>query len=112
MPYERPASGKRRKRECGLLFICFNASIARQFETVQGWCLDGSLFDVPGEPDFLIGPSRATMTIQREGEPYRLTRTEPLVITRGGGYFFYPSVTALKAIGTGDYFGQEDELPR
>jgi Dyp-type peroxidase family len=112
MPYERPASGKRRERECGLLFICFNASIARQFETVQGWCLDGSLFDVPGEPDFLLGPSRATMTIQREGEPYRLTRTEPLVITRGGGYFFYPGVTALEAIATGDYFGQEDELPR
>lgn len=96
----------------GLLFICFQASIARQFETVHGWCMDGNLFDVPGEPDFLLGPSSATMTIQRTGEPLILTRTDPLVVTRGGGYFFYPSLTALTAIATGDYSGLEEPVCR
>jgi Dyp-type peroxidase family len=98
----------------GLLFICFNASIARQFETVQSWCLDGNLFDVPGEPDFLLGPESATMTVQTKppGPPRVLTRSEELVVTRGGGYFFYPSISALTAIATRDYLGQDDPLRR
>ena len=111
MPYDRPAEGQR-ERKRGLLFICFNASIARQFETVQGWCLDGNLFDVPGEPDFLLGPAPATMTIQREEGPLQLTRTKPLVVTRGGGYFFYPGLAALEAIAKRDYLGQCEGIPR
>jgi deferrochelatase/peroxidase EfeB len=96
----------------GLLFICFNASIARQFETVQGWCLDGNLFDVPGEPDFLLGPAVARMTIQRRDGAGLLKRDRQLVYTKGGGYFFYPSVPALKAIAEGNYLGQLDALTR
>jgi Dyp-type peroxidase family len=98
----------------GLLFICFNASIARQFETVQSWCLDGNLFDVPGEPDFLLGPASATMTVQTKppGRPRVLSRTKELVVTKGGGYFFYPSIDALTAIATQNYLGQDDALPR
>ena len=30
--------------ERGLHFACFNASIARQFEVVQDWCVDGNVF--------------------------------------------------------------------
>ena len=104
-PDDEPDGGR------GLLFVCFNASIARQFELVQSWCLDGNLFDVPGEPDFLLAPSEATMTIQHDGRTYRLKRTDPLVVTRGGGYFFYPGIGALRAIATGNYAGQEDPLP-
>jgi Dyp-type peroxidase family len=100
----------------GLLFICFNASIGRQFETVQSWCLDGNLFDVPDEPDFLLGggDERVTMTVQMEppSPPRFLVRSTPLVVTRGGGYYFYPSVTALGAIANNDYRGQDAELDR
>jgi Dyp-type peroxidase family len=105
VPDDEPDEGR------GLLFVCFNASIARQFETVQSWCLDGNLFDVPGEADFLLAPSEATMTIQHDGRTYRLKRKDPLVVTRGGGYFFYPGIGALRAIATGNYAGQEDPLP-
>jgi Dyp-type peroxidase family len=96
----------------GLLFTCFNASIARQFEIVQSWCLDGNLFDVPGEPDFLLGPATATMTIPLESGARVLRRDRPLVVTRGGAYFFYPSAPALKAIAEADYLGQVEPLPR
>jgi hypothetical protein len=34
------------------------------------------------------------------------------VVTRGGGYYFFPSVNALGAIANGDYRGQEAELER
>jgi Dyp-type peroxidase family len=105
VPDDQPDVGR------GLLFVCFNASIARQFELVQSWCLDGNLFDVPGEADFLLAPSEATMTIRHDGRTYRLKRKDPLVVTRGGGYFFYPGIGALRAIATGNYAGQEDPLP-
>ncbi|HEV3375934.1 MAG TPA: Dyp-type peroxidase [Thermoleophilaceae bacterium] len=104
-PDDAPDEGR------GLLFICFNASIARQFEIVQSWCLDGNLFDVPGEPDFLLAPAEATMTIKHDGRTYRLRRKDPLVVTRGGGYFLYPGIGALRAIATRSYAGQEDRLP-
>jgi Dyp-type peroxidase family len=117
MPYGAPlAQGEisegKPDRGRGLLFICFNASIARQFETVQSWCLDGNLFDVPGEPDFLLGPPVARMTIQQRDGAGVLERDRQLVYTKGGGYFFYPSVPALKAIADGNYFGQLDALTR
>lgn len=111
LPLGQPDDGTR-----GLLFVCFNASIGRQFETVQSWCLDGNLFDVPDEPDFLLGggDERVTMTVQMEppSPPRFLVRRTPLVVTRGGGYFFYPSVNALGAIANGDYRGQEADLDR
>ena len=96
----------------GLLFICFNASIARQFETVQGWCLDGNLFDLPGESDFLLGPAVTRMTIQGRDGDRQLRRNRQLVYTKGGGYFYYPSVPALEAIAKGDYSGELEALTR
>jgi Dyp-type peroxidase family len=104
-PDDAPDEGR------GLLFVCFNASIARQFELVQSWCLDGNLFDLPGEPDFLLAPTEATMTIRHDGRTHRLRRKDPLVVTRGGGYFVYPSLSAVRAIATGNYRGQAEPLP-
>jgi Dyp-type peroxidase family len=114
MPYGSPLRmGDPDDGSRGLLFICFNASIGRQFETVQSWCLDGNLFDVPDEPDFLLGSGdeRVTMTVQMEepSPPRFLVRREPFVVTRGGGYYFYPSVNALKAIASDDYEGQDKD---
>ena len=46
--------------ERGLLFTCFNASIARQFEVVQDWCVDGNVFGLgPGDRDLLAGAAAA-----------------------------------------------------
>ena len=42
--------------ERGLVFVCFNASIWRQFETIQTlWIDDGDPFGLGPDKDFLIG---------------------------------------------------------
>jgi Dyp-type peroxidase family len=84
----------------GLIFICFNASIARQFEVVNRWLLDGDHLGIGAERDFLLGVNEeqpGRMTIQ--GAPPRfLSPLRPLVITRGGEYLFLPGITGLRAL--------------
>ena len=45
----------------GLVFVCFNASIWRQFETIQAlWIDDGDPFGLGADKDFLIGEPHGT----------------------------------------------------
>ncbi len=89
--------------ERGLVFVCMNASIARQFEFVQGaWLGDGAAFGLGGDHDFLLGGDdpEAKMTIQ--GDPPRfLTPGRRFVTTRGGHYLFVPGITALSELAVG-----------
>ena len=42
--------------ERGLVFVCFNASISRQFESVQvQWLNDGNIFKLGHDKDYLLG---------------------------------------------------------
>jgi Dyp-type peroxidase family len=90
----------------GLIFVCFNASIARQFEQVQGnWLMGGDTFGLGADRDFLTagidpGQSSVRMTIQgdRAHPPSFLTREEPFVTVRGGYYLFVPGLKALRKI--------------
>jgi Dyp-type peroxidase family len=93
MPYcESDGSGKR-----GLLFVCFQASIERQFEFVQAhWMGDGNAFGLGSDPDFIAGPAEGKMTIQ--GDPPRFVPMQRFVTTRGGDYFFVPGIAALREI--------------
>ena len=93
MPYaETGWWGKR-----GLIFVCFQASIERQFEFVQSqWMGDGNAFGLGSDPDFIAGPSAGKMTIQ--GAPPRFVPMRKFVTTRGGGYFFAPGIAALRHI--------------
>jgi Dyp-type peroxidase family len=83
----------------GLIFACLNSEIDRQFEFVQHtWLLNpmfGGAFD---QSDPLIGP-RCPFRI-----PSRPVRQQPILETFitviGGGYFFLPSLSAIR------YFGQ------
>jgi Dyp-type peroxidase family len=85
----------------GLVFVCFNASIRRQFETVNAWLIDGNLFGLGTDSDYLLGANERTdgkMTIQ--GRPPTFVSPQwPLVITRGGEYLFLPGIAALHALG-------------
>jgi len=86
----------------GLVFVTFQASIARQFEGVQTpWLSDGNIFGLGADRDFLLGdPSSSNtgkMTIQGE-RPFFLAPPRAFVVMRGGEYLFVPSVTALRAI--------------
>ena len=104
MPYGPPLEGKDDDGvQRGLVFICFNASIARQFEVVQSWLMDGNVFGLGDESDFLLGRNeedptgRWKMTVQGE-PPITLSPQEPFVITKGGEYLFLPGVRALHAL--------------
>jgi Dyp-type peroxidase family len=89
----------------GLVFVCFQSDIWRQFETIQAlWIDDGDPFGLGADKDFLIGePSgngAGKMTIQ--GHPPFILRPQPrFVTTRGGEYLFRPSISALRRLAEG-----------
>ena len=90
-------------QERGLAFVCFAASIWRQFETIQRlWVDDGDAFGLGSDKDFLIGcpNGRGKMTIQ--GDPPFIASPQPHFVTmRGGEYLFQPSVSALRRLAEG-----------
>jgi Dyp-type peroxidase family len=103
MPYVDPDGSR------GLVFVCFNASIMRQFEQVQGnWLMGGDTFGLGDQRDFLtagLDPGQASlrMTIQgdRAHPPSFVERTTPFVTVRGGYYLFVPGLKALRKIAAG-----------
>jgi Dyp-type peroxidase family len=83
----------------GLVFVCFNTSIWRQFETVQAlWIDDGDPFGLGPDKDFLVGEPHGTagkMTIQ--GRPPFFLKPQPRFVTmRGGEYLYRPSMSGLR----------------
>jgi Dyp-type peroxidase family len=87
--------------ERGLAFVCFQADIWRQFETIQSlWIDDGDPFNLGRDKDFLIGEPYGTdgkMTIP--GHPPFFLKPQPRFVTlRGGEYLFQPSISALHAL--------------
>ena len=83
----------------GLLFVCFVASLSRQFEAVQiQWLNDGNVFHLGHDRDFLLGgDAPGKMTVQGE-PPYFVDPARPFVRTRGGEYLFVPGLRALAAL--------------
>jgi Dyp-type peroxidase family len=100
MPYTDPDGSR------GLIFVCFNASITRQFEQVQSnWLMSGDTFALGAERDFLtagLDPAQPSvrMTIQgdRVHPPAFVERDVPFVTVRGGYYLFVPGLKALRAM--------------
>jgi Dyp-type peroxidase family len=81
--------------ERGLLFICLNADIARQFEFVQQtWILNKNFATLYDETDPLVGP-KGGFTIG-EQPLRRIVNVETFIQSAGGEYFFLPSLPALK----------------
>ena len=91
--------------ERGLIFVCFNADIWRQFETIQAlWIDDGDPFGLGPDKDFLVGEPHGTtgkMTIQ--GRPPFFLKPQPRFVTmRGGEYLYRPSVSGLRRLAAVD----------
>jgi Dyp-type peroxidase family len=89
----------------GLVFVCFNADVWRQFETIQTfWIDEGDVFGLGTDKDLLIGCHAADgggkMTIQGT-PPFFVSPAPRLVTNRGGEYLFQPSIGALGWIATG-----------
>lgn len=79
----------------GLLFMCLNTDIARQFEFVQQtWLLNSDFATLFDETDPLVGPD-GRMTI-RENPLRRTVHVQTYVQMNGGDYFFLPSMPALR----------------
>ena len=79
----------------GLLFMCLNTDIARQFEFVQQtWLLNPDFATLYEETDPLLGP-KGRMTI-REQPLRRTVDVATFIRMAGGDYFFLPSLPALR----------------
>ena len=54
----------------GLIFVCFNASLSRQFESIQiQWLNDGNGFHLGYDSDFLLGSPFGTGKMTIQGDP-------------------------------------------
>jgi Dyp-type peroxidase family len=109
MPYGPPHHGEEDDGvDRGLLFACFNASIARQFEVVQSWMAGGNVFGLgPHDRDVLAGAGDGSGGFTLRGvPPARVPGPgRPLVAVRGGEYLFLPSLSGLRAIAAGEAAG-------
>jgi len=86
------------QQERGLLFMCLNSDIARQFEFVQQtWILNRNFATLFDETDPLVGPE-GPFTV-REQPLRRIVEVETFVQSAGGEYFFLPSIPALDYLG-------------
>ena len=96
--------------EHGIIIMMVSASISRQFEFVQQqWINYGNDFRVGNDKDIILGnhdsrhPSKAIIQVAPDSgsAPYFLRNIPRFVETRGGDYFFMPSMTALNLIALG-----------
>ena len=97
--------------EHGTIIMSIVSSIKRQFEFVfQQWLNYGNDFKLANDKDPIVGNhaeinglGQGRMIVQGEktNPPQFLSKIPLFVETRGGEYFFIPSLTALKMIGDG-----------
>lgn len=91
----------------GIIFMSLNASIERQFEFVQQqWVNYGNDFKLANEKDPICGNHNGDGMFIMQGEsaerpPFFCSKLPRFVTTRGGDYFFIPSLTAIRMIAHG-----------
>lgn len=98
-----PKDGEDPKTERGLAFVCYQSSIANGFKTQQKFWANNQHFPVEAATAGVI-PGFDPIIGQDNGAPRTTTDTQgnPLsgvpefVQPRGGGYFFSPSIWALR----------------
>ena len=94
--------------EVGLLFGCFNADILKQFEFIQyTWANYPKFKRLYADPDPFIGvrenPKQGeeqNFTIPTETANKVITGLQSFVTVKGGAYFFFPSISVVKFLGT------------
>lgn len=107
LPYGEVTDPNSDDGDHGIVFMALNASIFRQFEFVQQqWINYGNDFKLSNEKDPLIGNQNGSehMIIQGQSAdkpPFFCANIPRFVTTRGGEYFFIPSLTAIRMIADG-----------
>ncbi|GHN01055.1 peroxidase [Cytophagales bacterium WSM2-2] len=98
--------------EVGLVFICFNTNISRQFEFVQQqWMNNKKFYHLYNDPDPIVGidgkpPVNGVSKAEPPGEftiqncPVRkkLTGVPQFTVMKGGAYFFFPAIGAISRL--------------
>jgi len=82
----------------GLMFMCFNADLERQFEFIQQtWVMAPQFHGLDNEVDAILGRGlkMGRITIPTPEGPLQVPGLADVVRVRGGGYFFVPSKSAL-----------------
>ena len=93
-PYGPDGDGKE-----GLLFMCLNTDIDRQFGFIQQtWALAPSFHGLEAEVDPFVGVSakRGLFTIPAKDGPVRVKGLRDFVTVKGGAYFFLPGRQAVR----------------
>lgn len=110
LPYGEVKDPTRDDGNHGIVIMMINSSINRQFEFVQQqWINYGNDFRAANDKEIILGnhddehPSKAVLQVAADSDeaPYFLSKIPRLVETRGGDYFFIPSMTALRMIAKG-----------
>jgi Dyp-type peroxidase family len=101
IPYGKPlpAGAEDDGADRGVIFMCLQASIARQFEFVQSqWLGTGNSFGLADDQDVLVGAQSGTppakLTVPGR-PPFFLGPLSRVVTVKGGEYFFVPGVNGL-----------------
>ncbi len=110
LPYGKVKDETSDKGNHGIIFMALNADIKRQFEFVQQqWINYANDFKQGNDKEVLLGnhsskdPGKVVLQVEPgSGKPPHFVNNIPrLVETRGGDYFFIPSIGALKLIAGG-----------
>lgn len=118
LPYGEVKDPTKNDGDHGIIFMAVVASIKRQFEFVQQqWVNYGNDFHLANDKDPLLGNHEMTPDGQGKGRmvievakanngetqqpPFFCSNLTRFVETRGGDYFFIPSMTALRMIAEG-----------
>lgn len=85
----------------GLIFMCFNTNISRQFEFVQQTWLNNTKFHglyTDKDPIVSDNDGRYTHTIPRNPVRQQVTGVPRFVKVKGGAYLFTPGLAALQRL--------------
>ena len=117
-PYARPhppGAAQKNGDERGMLFICLNGDIERQFEFVQQNWVNNTVFSGVGcEQDGLVGApggDPGCFTVQSPSVRQRTLNIPSFVTVRGGAYFFLPGLATIRYLATLNDAGAETLPP-
>ena len=102
--YSRAGGAEGAPLERGLLFMCLNGDIERQFEFIQQtWSMTRHFHGLDHEVDPILGRGEGMgrLTAPTAAGPLMLRGMTDFTTIRGGGYFFLPGARTLRYLSRG-----------